>query len=338
MPARLLRLATVALALLPVACGGGNPAETPPPADTPAPAEYVPGRSYFGDGGHVEYVAGDLPLVFAAPHGGTGTPASIPARVAGPACGPEVTTVRDANTEELVREIRLAFLERTGGQPHVVVNRLHRSRLDPNRAVGEAACGQPIAEEAWRDYHGFIEQARSTIAARHGRGFFTDVHGHGHAIQRLELGYDLSGATLRRTDAQLDADPAVERASTLRTFSEASPLSFSALLRGERSLGARFAAAGYPSVPGAQDPAPDEGEAFFSGGYSAERHSCAGGGPVCGVQIEANMTGVRDDAGNRRRFALAIVDVYHAYLTELGVQLPALRAAGSSSRAGPPAR
>ena len=332
MPARPLRLAIVAAVLLPAACGGGNPAETP------GPAEYVPGRSYFGDGGHVEYVAGDLPLVFAAPHGGTLTPASIPARAAGPACGPEVTTVRDANTEELVREIRLAFLERTGGQPHIVINRLHRSRLDANRAIGEAACGQAVAERAWSDYHGFIDRARSAVTVSHGRGFFTDVHGHGHAIQRLELGYDLSGATLRRTDAELDADPAVERASTIRAFSEASPLAFSALLRGERSLGARFAAAGYPAVPGAQDPAPDEGEPYFSGGYSAERHSCAVGGSVCGVQIEANMAGVRDDAGNRRRFALALVEVYHAYLTESGVPLPALRPAGSSSRAGPPAR
>ena len=137
MPARPLRLALVAVALLPVACGGGNPAETPPPA------EYVPGRSYFGDGGHVEYIAGDLPLVFAAPHGGTDTPAAIPTRVAGPACGPEVTTVRDANTDELVREIRLAFLERTGGQPHVVINRLHRSRLDANRPIEP---GPPVGE------------------------------------------------------------------------------------------------------------------------------------------------------------------------------------------------
>jgi hypothetical protein len=318
---RFARAGRVLGALILASCGDGA---AEPRQETPAPNVYVPGTSYFGAGDHVEYIAGDLPVIFAAPHGGTLTPATMPPRVAGAACGAEVTTVRDANTEELVREIRASFVRSAGGNPHVVISRLHRSRLDPNRAIGEAACGNAQAEEAWRDYHGFLEVAKAAIVARHGRGWFTDVHGHGHDVQRLELGYELAASTLRRPDAELDASAAIERASSLRTFSEASPLPFTALLRGETALGTLLEGAGFPSVPSRRDPAPAAGESYFSGGYSTDRHGCSNGGTICGVQLEANMVGVRADAASRSRFAAALVPAYRTYLAQFDIVVPTL--------------
>ena len=156
------------------------------------------------------------------------------------------------------------------------------------------------------------------MTADHQRGWYTDLHGHGHAIARLELGYDLSATTLRLTDPELDASAAYENASTIRVFSQSSPLSFSALLRGATSLGTRLAESGFPSVPSAQDPAPDVGEEYVSGGYNTERHSCKTTGSICGVQIEANFTGVRDTPASRAAFAAAIATAYVAFLTPLG--------------------
>ncbi|MBA3891134.1 MAG: PKD domain-containing protein [Gemmatimonadaceae bacterium] len=296
----------------------------PLPAASPAigSPEYVPGQSYFGDNGYIEYVAGDLPVIFTAPHGGALQPASIPLRAAGESCGPAVTTVRDANTEELVRAIRDAFFARTGGYPHIVINRLHRNRLDANREIVEAACGNAEADEAWRDFHEFVDGAKQAIVTSHGRGFFTDIHGHGHTIQRLELGYELTGTRLRNSDAQLDATATAENLSSIRTFSQESPLSFSAALRGPTALGTWLTHFGYPSVPSAQDPAPALGQDYFSGGYNTDRHACSNGGSICGVQIEANMTGVRDNAANRASFAAALAAVYPDYLTQFGVTLP----------------
>ena len=294
----------------------------PPPSLAVAPGPYAPGASYFGENDHIEYIAGNLPLIFTAPHGGQLEPAGIPLRTDA-SCGVDVTTVRDANTELLVRDIQQAFLQRTGGYPHIVINHLHRNRLDANRPIEEAACGDPQAEEAWRDYHAFVEAARARILTDHGKGWYTDVHGHGHDIQRLELGYELSGTTLRRSDAELDGSATFENASSIRTFSQESPLSFSALLRGPTALGTLFTAAGYPAVPSQQDPAPDVGEDYFSGGYNTDRYACSRGGQICGVQIEANFTGVRNNATTRSEFAVALAAVYGEYLQNFGIALPA---------------
>jgi hypothetical protein len=321
------RIAIGAAAVSLAACA--DPVAVRPPSRAPAAAPaadaapldvYTPGSTYFGSSQYVEYIAGDLPVIFSAPHGGALEPTEIPVRTVGP-CGPEVTTVTDANTEDLVRQIRTAFFSRTGRHPHIVINRLDRSRLDANREVVEGACGNLAAAQAWREYHAFLDAAKARVLADHGRGWYTDVHGHGHAIARLELGYELSATTLRRPDAELDGGPPFETSSSIRTFSQQSGLSFSAALRGPTALGTLLAAAGYPAVPSQQDPAPNVGEAYFNGGYSTDRHACSNGGQICGVQIEANNAGVRSSATNRSNFATTIAAVYARYLTQFGITI-----------------
>ncbi len=292
------------------------------PSTSPRPDSMAVGHRYDGTSGYVEYQVGDLPLVFAAPHGGTVTVPTIPVRTAAH-CGGEAVTVRDLNTAELAIAVQQAFIARTGHAPHVVINRLHRDRLDANRPITEAACGNPAAELAWREYHGFVDAAKARVLAASGSGFFTDLHGHGHPVQRLELGYGLSGATLRGSDATLDTGDALERGSSVATFSVRSALPFSAALRGATSLGTLFERAGYPAVPSDAQPAPREGESYFGGGYSTDRHGCSAGGTICGVQIESNYAGVRDTPEARAQFANALVEVYLAYLPQFGVPLTA---------------
>ena len=204
----------------------------------------------------------------------------------------------------------------------MVIVHLHRRKLDANRERAEAACGNTAAGRAWDEYHQFIDVAKARVIADHGKGWYTDLHGHGHAIQRLELGYLLQSTELRLSDAALDASVAYENASSFRTFSQQSPLSFTQLLRGTQSLGAALAAAGYPSVPSADDTYPDEGEPYFSGGYSTARHGCSNGGAVCGLQIEHNMTNVRDTEASRGAYATALAAVYDQFLAQLGITLP----------------
>ena len=69
-------------------------------------------------------------------------------------------TARDRNTQELARAVALAIRELCGGVPHVVINRLHRVKLDANREVVEAAQGNPFAERAWKEHHAFIDAAK----------------------------------------------------------------------------------------------------------------------------------------------------------------------------------
>jgi hypothetical protein len=300
------RVAAVATAGLLAGCGSSPTALT---------SSFTPGTSYFGTNQYIEYIAGDLPIIVTAPHGGMLTPADIPDRVAAQ-CGGEATTVRDTNTEELAREISAAFLRATGKHPHVVINRLHRRKLDANREIVEAACGSASAQAAWREFHAYVDSARTHALAEFGRGWYTDLHGHGHDVARLELGYQLTAAELRLTDALLDASTAYETRSSIRTVSQLSTLSFSALLRGPTSLGALFQAEGYRSVPGSQDSAPLATEEYFTGGYNVGRWGCSDGGMLCGVQIESNFEGVRDTAASRAAFAAALVRVYASYLKQ----------------------
>ena len=73
-----------------------------------------------------------------------------------------------------------------GEYPYVVINNLHRSKLDANRDKPEATFGEEVPEVAWNEYHNFIDRAKAEISEP---GLFIDVHGHGHANNWAELGY-----------------------------------------------------------------------------------------------------------------------------------------------------
>ena len=272
----------------------------------PAPvARYEAGTSYFGRARYVEYIPGELPLILSAPHGGDLTPAEIPDRTWG-------TSVTDTNLRETTLAVREALIQRTGKAPHVILSHLKRTKLDPNREIVEAAQGNPFAENAWNEFQGFIEVARSEVAERYGSGFYLDLHGHGHAIARAELGYLLGATQLGLGDAALDAG-GLGAQSSIRALAEASPLSFSALLRGASSFGAYLAAEGVPSVPSPAAPSPGEAD-YFSGGYNTDRHGSRRGGTISGLQIELHRPGVRDTDENRRAFAAALAKVVEAYM------------------------
>ena len=293
------------------ACASPSSPRDLDPVDT---ARYTPGVSYFGRNQYIEYIAGELPVILSAPHGGDLRPAEIPDRTYG-------TTVTDLNTGELARAVDSALVRLTGKHAHVVIVRLHRVKLDANRELAEGAQGDAEAEQAWQDYHRFLGEAKAAVTERYTGGLYLDLHGHGHAIQRLELGYLLTPAELRQPDDSLNKHSSYESSSSIRTLSVRSPLSFTELLRGPTSLGAFLEAEGFPSVPSnvAPDPGDDD---YFDGGFNTFTHGCRAGGVVCAVQIEANRVGVRDTEANRARFAASLAGVIDAYLrVHLGIDI-----------------
>ncbi len=310
--------------ILTAACGGARP-----PTVTNDPA-YIPGHSYFGTNNYIEYIAGDAPVILTAPHGGALTPSAIPDRTDA-TCGGSATTTTDLNTIELVRAMQTSFHARFGRYPHVIIAHLARRKLDANRTPPEAACGNAAADVAYREWHSFIDIAKHAVLESSGKGWYMDMHGHGHSIQRLELGYLLDGSRLDATDAVLNARPNADT-SSIRTIARSSGASLSTLLRGPGALGTLFANNGFPAVPSAGDPGP-KGAAYFAGGDDTRRHACGaeatafGGatdGNICGVQIETNFTGVRDNAANRQRFADASAIVLEQFLaTYWGLRLSA---------------
>ncbi len=299
---------------------------------------YVPGTSYYGRSNYVEYIGGDLPVIFSAPHGGALTPAEIPDRV-DDGSDPNFTTVTDSNTEETARALQGVFENTFGHSPHVIICRLKRTKIDCNRSLDQGVVSNNIyATQAWNEFQNYINTGSNAAVALNGRGFYIDQHGQGHTIQRLELGYLLTSSQLGLSDSTLNSST-YRNQSSIRTLgtlvSNQYAIPFSQILRGSNSFGGLMVTRGYPSVPSPAMPDPGSGNPYFDGGYNTDAHtSSGGGGPVDGLQIEANLAGVRDTAANRTNYAIAVAQSLDFIFTnyygiDLRIAAPSIWSIGS---------
>lgn len=270
------------------------------------------GSTYLGAQGYIEYRAGNLPIIITAPHGGRLEPASIPDRT----CA-TCTTVMDANTMELAYQIDTALRQVFGCFPNIIINRLHRKKLDANREIVEAANGSADAEVAWQEWHQYIQAAKNDVVKRYGRGILIDLHGHGHTIQRLELGYLLNGSDFRLSDSIIST-PQYRDLSSIKNLVLNNLNGFNAaqLIRGTFALGTLLAAKNFPAVPSQQDLAPNVGDDYFNGGYNTVRHGSRDSTKIDAIQIECNLTGVRNTYENRNRFATELANALKVYLAK----------------------
>ena len=278
---------------------------------------YVVGESYFAENDFAEYIHGNLPIILSAPHGGDKRPTDIPDR----SCSGCVY-VNDSFTQELAREVMLGIVERTGCYPHVIINRLHRSKLDGNREIIEAADGNNLAEEAWEYYHGTIDTVQEMVTVQWGKGLFVDLHGHGHTIQRLELGYLLSKSDLDRTDSSLNNPDFAENSSIAYLYSDnLKNQSFAELIRGEYAFGSLIDEDGFDAVPSASDPSPETSDPYFTGGYNTREYGSRDNGTIDAIQIECNRD-VRFDEDTRKIFADSLASVILNFLQEHYFEAP----------------
>ena len=283
--------------------------------------QYESGETYFGENDYTEYRAGNLPLIIVAPHGGLLKPNDIPDRD----CSACVTS-NDLNTQELVRQIDSAVYDLFGCYPHIIINHLHRSKMDANRALIEAAQGNADAVQAWNDFHQFIEAANTTVENEYGKGLYLDMHGHGHDIDRLELGYRVSGSDLRMPDSQLNNPDIIESSSIVHLVdNNLQNINFTELIRGPNSLGELLEQKNFDAVPSNTTPTPFSGEAYFSGGYNTDRYGSSDGGTVDAIQIECHRPGLRDSYENRKTFALALSSSLETYLKLFYFDLPSMQ-------------
>ena len=269
----------------------------------------MPHKSVMGSNNYIEFIEGNMPLVISIPHGGYLIPESIPERFClHCAKNPDVFTI------EIGTDIRRFIYEKTGFYPYIIINHLHRTRLDPNRNIDEAAVGNIESEQAWKEFHNFIDSAIQQVEQSYGKGLYIDLHGHRHAIKRVELGYLLTAEELRLDDDFLNDETFFEY-SSLRSLINNNIHSYSyiELLRGPESFGSMLEDAGYECVPSQNHPFPKEGEPHFSGGYNTSRHSSASGGRVDGIQIEIDLE-LRTDPLRRVEFAESAAEVILRFL------------------------
>ena len=254
--------------------------------------------------GYIEYWPGTLPVILSAPHGGKLHPKDMPDRGFG-------KLQRDANTVELAQAMREEMRARFGQVPALIICRLARVKCDCNREIKEAAQGNATAEQAWREYHAFIEEAKTALLVKNPRGLYLDIHGHAHEKQRLELGYLLTKEKIQFTDDALN-QPEVWQRSSVHALAKESKLPFSQLLRGPESLGGLFEAAGISSVPSPKAVI-DKDDLYFDGGFDVLTHGSRDQGKVDAIQIEC-PSNLRDTAEDRQKLAGAFDEVISKYM------------------------
>lgn len=246
----------------------------------------TPGASYFGRNQYIEYIAGDLPLVLSAPHGGDLRPDELPDRE-------QAVAVADTWSLEYTLAVADVIYQLTGRHPHVVINHLQRVKLDANRDLAYGAQASPEAQQAWHEFHDFLDLAESSAVEQCGRGLYLDLHTNGQAGGWIQLGYGIPAGDLLLSNEELDR-PAHVAESSLRSLSNVSGEGLSALLRGADSLGGLLADRGYRAVPSNFVPWP-HGITYYDGGYNVVRHGSRNGGGVDGIQLETSMDYVRPE-------------------------------------------
>lgn len=259
-------------------------------------------------GNFIQYSSGNLPVILSAPHGGTVKPDSLPDR----SCAGCVIDA-DLNTAGLAILIDSFITVKTGCYAHLIFSNLHRVKLDANRNLPEATDSNAITKPFYDVYHSFMRAAYDSVKKKYTKGLVIDLHGHGHAIQRLEIGYLLSEKILRLSDSSLLL---FKDSSSIRHLATQSAAGFINLVRGEAALGTLLAAKGFPSVPSKQIPAPKNREPYFEGGFITATYGSVNKGTIDAIQIETNLSGVRDSNASRRAFAAVFADIIVNYVEE----------------------
>jgi hypothetical protein len=269
------------------------------------PPAYKPGETVYGSKNYTRFIVGDnlTPFILSSPHDGDLTPSNIPDRTQG-------VTVTDINVTDLTLRLADSIKKVTGLRPHVVINDLKRTKLDPNRSLSEAFLTHADATLAYNDYHGFIKSALKIVSEKVGKGLYFDMHGHGHTKSRIEIGYLLSATQLNGTDVSLDN---LGNYTSIKAIAKYSTLPFWELIRGSQSLGTLLTNAGCPSVPSQQDPKPLNDD-YFNGGYCTSSYGSLNGGNISAIQLETPGPIIRNTSVLRQQSAGKMARVMNDYL------------------------
>lgn len=257
----------------------------------------------------ITYKEGNYPLILVAPHGGDLKPQWIEDRD----CENAVIT-QDQYTLGIALQIEQALHE-LGIKPYMVLTKIHRIKVDLNRSLETSVCEDNTSNDLWQLFHQQIEHYRRDVVQKYGRGLLIDIHGHGHPIQRIELGYLITSQQLRNASNEGNlSDLTIDSSIKSLVLNHPENQTLDQVLFGRNSLGTLLSDRGFPAVPSEQDPAPNIGDPFFSGGTNTKSYGSRGGGKIDAVQLELNRQGLRQEGDDRQEFSLIFAQVISAYM------------------------
>lgn len=257
------------------------------------------------DPNYCEYEEGDddTNIIVSVPHGGTHKPDNIPDRVAGCYVNDTCIYTHDCvditngtrrdnikcsyfsqqdfmakNTSlELTRQIELV----TGKRSHLIVSNLHRTKLDVNREIQEAALGIKEAEIAWKSFHSFIKLAKQKLNRK--PGIIFDIHTQSHSAASLEIGYAIPSNKLNKNILHMENSSIYSLGKRLQNRTD-----FEELIYGNISLGRFTEDMGIETIPSPRKRSPGN-LSYFPGGYIIRKHGSKKRGKVDAIQLESSL-------------------------------------------------
>jgi len=261
---------------------------------------------------YVEYIQGNTNLIISVPHDGRVELPNIPERK--PGCkddagkcqfGDKIQTDKckaknvckvilgsDLNASVIARFVFNKFIEITGKTPSLIISHLHRSRLDPNRPVEEAAQGNEEATNSYEAFHSAIKHAHESLNGKPGLHF--DFHGYTDTKRQNNtmIGYLF-------TKGELNDRKYSQRRSSVSALLERTNLTAEEILFGETSLGAMFERSGYKAIPSPRQPKPGD-DKYYRGGWITQIHGSRDGGKIDAIQLEF-PTEIRTEVSEEKR-------------------------------------
>jgi Secretion system C-terminal sorting domain len=240
-------------------------------------AQYVPGVSYFGVHNYIEYIAGDMPIIFVAPHAGGLEPIILP---------DIYTRGPDNGTMDLARFMADSLhFKSNGRRPHIIINHLRPSKLNPAISDSTGAAGtHPIALQAFHDFHNFIQIAHNKVTTDWGKGHYFELHGNGANEAWNMVGLGVSKTYLSMPDSVLNRRV---HFSTVKNLCTVGGANFLEIIRGATSLGGLLSTLGWKSTPSPAYPAPADTVTFFYAGENTWQYGSRHSGTIDATHLES---------------------------------------------------
>ena len=124
---------------------------------------YTPGEIVSDIDNRIQYYVGNTPIIITVPHDGDIIPTTIPERTG--------DTTKAENTLGIAEYFYNTFTSNgaNGLYPHIVVNNINRSRLDPDASI-EIGAQNNFAAAYFNRYHNYIQVAVDSTEANFGIG------------------------------------------------------------------------------------------------------------------------------------------------------------------------
>jgi N-formylglutamate amidohydrolase len=226
----------------------------------------------YGQNNYTEFLTGNMNLLISVPHDGSEMPDSITSRKS----DKSNNLKRDLNTEKIAIEVRnhlKTLFKRERKIPFMIVNKLHRLKMDPNRD-SESCCevNSEPSFTAYSEYHDFISNDFENDFVKSNNcknSLLIDLHGHNHSEKMVELGYLLSSNYLNNHSwIKRSKNTSISKLESLSKYK------LEELIRGEVSFGAilKKHLPDLSIIPSPDNRFPSLEQKYYTGGFIISRY------------------------------------------------------------------